>query len=63
VLLARINMSAEIIQFVPRSNPNAVRPLIAPHPDPLELMAFEIINQVMPDTSPSELNPDQKEPA
>lgn len=47
-----------------RANPKADRVFwIGPQPDQLEVLAFEIMNKVMPDTSPSELNPDQKEPA
>jgi hypothetical protein len=57
-------MSAEIIQFIPRSNPKADRAFwIGPQPDPLEVLAFDIMNQVMPDTSPSEYCAPEKDPA
>ncbi len=48
-------MSAEIIQFIPRANPDR-----ASQPDPIAVMAVEIMNQVFqPDTAPSEMNMDE----
>jgi len=50
-------MTAEIIQFIPRANPDRT---LALQPDPIAQMAVEIMNQVWPeDTAPSEMNPDK----
>lgn len=40
-------MSAEIYQFIPRPNPN--RSIKINEPDPIEVMALEIMSQVFPE--------------
>jgi len=48
-------MSAEIIQFIPRPNPDR-----ASQPDPIATMAVDILAQIWPeDTAPSEMNMDE----